>query len=104
MSPATALPNRTGDAQRARRQAALPLQDVAQALAIVDHTDAWTGTKLAFRFLVLTAARSGEVRGATWAEVDINERLWMIPGTRMKAGPVATLTPVPLAAATTRPH
>lgn len=39
-----------------------------------------------FRFLVLTAARSGEVRGAAWAEVDIDERLWIIPGTRMKAG------------------
>ena len=39
-----------------------------------------------FRFLVLTPARSGEVRGAAWAEVDIDERLWIIPGTRMKAG------------------
>ncbi len=81
-----ALPNRRGDAQRTRRQAALPHQDVARALAILDHTDAWIGTKLAFRFLVLTAARSGEVRGATWPEVDIDERLWIIPGPRMKAG------------------
>ena len=39
-----------------------------------------------FRFLVLTAARSGEVRGATWAEVDTDGALWTIPPTRMKAG------------------
>jgi len=63
-----AIPNRRGDAQRSRRQAALPHQQVSNALAIAHDTNAWTGTKLAFRFLVLTAARSGEVRGAIWDE------------------------------------
>ncbi|MCY4565423.1 MAG: tyrosine-type recombinase/integrase [Gammaproteobacteria bacterium] len=81
-----ALPNRRGDAQRPRRQAALPYQKVADALAIVQNTSAWTGTKLAFRFLVLTAARSGEVRGATWDEIDLTRDAWIIPDTRMKAG------------------
>ena len=81
-----ALPNRRGDAQRAKRQAALPYQHVAQALAIVDRGEAWLGTKLAFRFLVLTAARSREVRGAHWHEVDIDAAIWTIPATRMKAG------------------
>lgn len=81
-----ALPNRRGDAQRPRRQAALPHQLVSNALAIVAGTDAWTGTKLAFRFLVLTAARSGEVRGATWNEVDLAHDVWILPPTRMKAG------------------
>ena len=81
-----ALPNRRGDAQRSRRQAALPHQEVANALAIVRHTLAWTGTKLAFRFLVLTAARSGEVRGATWDEIDLAHDVWIVPDTRMKAG------------------
>ena len=81
-----ALPNRRGDAQRSRSQAALPHAAVATALAIVHGTDAWAGTKLAFRFLVLTAARSGEVRGALWAEIDAAKELWTVPGTRMKAG------------------
>ena len=81
-----ALPNRRGDQQRVQRQAALPYDQVADALSVVAATNAWLGTKLAFRFLVLTAARSGEVRGATWAEIDPNAALWIIPPTRMKAG------------------
>lgn len=44
-----------------------------------------TSTKLALEFLVLTAARSGEVREATWEEVDDEKALWVIPATRMKA-------------------
>ena len=40
--------------------------------------------KLAFEFLVLTAARSGEVRGAEWAEVDLTAGAWTVPATRMK--------------------
>jgi integrase len=41
---------------------------------------------LALEFLVLTAARWGEVRGATWGEIDLAGRVWTIPGKRMKAG------------------
>lgn len=41
---------------------------------------------LALRFAILTAARSGEVRGARWAEIDFNGRTWLVPGARMKAG------------------
>lgn len=40
---------------------------------------------LALRFLILTAARSGEVRGAHWAEIDFDKALWTIPASRMKA-------------------
>lgn len=39
----------------------------------------------ALEFLVLTAARSGEVRLATWREVNLREGIWTIPATRMKA-------------------
>jgi integrase len=39
----------------------------------------------ALEFAILTAARSGEVRGATWAEIDMDLALWTIPGERMKA-------------------
>ena len=41
---------------------------------------------MALEFLILTAARSGEVRGAVWAEIDLERKVWTIPATRMKAG------------------
>ena len=40
----------------------------------------------ALEFLVLCAARSGEVRGAVWSEIDFDQKIWTIPGQRMKAG------------------
>lgn len=40
----------------------------------------------ALEFAILTAARSGEVRGATWQELDIGAAVWLVPGCRMKAG------------------
>jgi integrase len=41
---------------------------------------------LALRFAVLTASRSGEVRGAEWSEFDLDGAVWTIPASRMKAG------------------
>ncbi|MFC4625526.1 tyrosine-type recombinase/integrase [Daeguia caeni] len=43
---------------------------------------------MALEFLILTAARSGKVRGATWAEINIAEKLWTVPADRMKANRV----------------
>jgi integrase len=40
----------------------------------------------ALEFAILTAARSGEVRGATWGEIDIDGKVWIVPAERMKAG------------------
>ena len=40
----------------------------------------------AFEFLILTAARSGEVLGAKWDEIDLVTKVWTIPAERMKAG------------------
>jgi integrase len=40
----------------------------------------------ALEFAILTAARSGEVRGATWSEIDLKTAVWTVPGSRMKAG------------------
>ena len=53
----------------------------------------------ALEFLVLTAARSGEVRGATWGEIDLEARTWTIPAERMKAGKMHTV-PLPADAVT----
>ena len=65
--------------------AALHYRDVPAALATVNGSNADTVTKLAFEFLVLTAARSGEVRLATWNEIDWRGRRWAVPAERMKA-------------------
>ena len=43
-------------------------------------------SRLALEAVILTATRSGEIRGATWDEVDLDAALWTIPGERMKAG------------------
>lgn len=40
----------------------------------------------ALEFVILTAARSGEARGATWSEIDLDGATWTIPADRMKAG------------------
>ena len=60
--------------------------DVPSALARIETCDAAETTKLAIRFLTLTACRSGEVRGAMWEEVDERTATWTIPGSRMKTG------------------
>ena len=65
---------------------ALAHSDVAGALQTIRDTDAWPATKLALEFLVLTACRSGEVRGARWSEVDLEGATWTVPAERMKAG------------------
>ena len=64
---------------------ALPHGEVATAIQTVRASSASTPVKLAFEFLVLTAARSGEVRRATWDEIDREAAVWTIPGARMKA-------------------
>ena len=49
------------------------------------HSIAYRPAVLAFEFLVLTACRSGEVRFATWDEIDFASATWTIPARRMKA-------------------
>ena len=61
---------------------ALPYGEVGGALAGVRVSQAWTGTKPAFE---LTAARSGEVRLATWEEFDLAASVWTVPAARLKA-------------------
>ena len=76
-----ALP-RTGGATTHQR--ALPHAQVAAALATIRSADAWAGIRLAMEFVVLTATRSGEVRGARWDEIDFDAEVWSIPGARTK--------------------
>ena len=65
---------------------ALPYQDVPDTLEKIEASNASLSSRLCFRFLVLTAARSGEARGARWEEIDLDGRTWAIPASRMKAG------------------
>ena len=76
-----ALPKR---GVRPRHLAALPYAKVAGAIATVRASGGPPSSVLAFEFLVLTACRSAEVRGARWAEIDLAEREWRIPAARMK--------------------
>ena len=64
---------------------ALPHHDVAPALHAIRESSASTAAKLCLEFLVMTASRSGEARGATWDEVDLTAREWRIGAERMKA-------------------
>jgi len=64
--------------------AALPYADMAGLIAKLRNKE--TIGNLALEFAILTAARSGEVRGAAWGEFDLKAKIWTIPGERMKAG------------------
>ena len=77
-----ALPN--NNAQVTHR-AALPHPQVGAAVAKVRRSGAYRGAVLSFEYLVLTAARSAEVRGATWDEIDLEAAVWTISAQRMKA-------------------
>ena len=68
----------------AQHMRALPHREVAAAIGTVRGSTALEAGKLAFEFLVLTAARWSEVRWAEWAEIDRSGRVWTIPARRMK--------------------
>lgn len=62
---------------------ALPIDEMAQFMTQLRSAEG-TGAR-ALEFAILTAARSGEVRGATWKEIDLDARVWTISAERMKA-------------------
>ena len=68
-----------------RHMRALPHREVASAVRRVRASNAAPVSMLAFEFLVLTAARWGEVRWAEWSEFDPVEGTWTVPATRMKS-------------------
>jgi integrase len=74
------LPRQSSEA---KHFAALPYVRAAELMRQLGESD--TAGRLALQFLILTAARSGEVRGATWDEIDQAEKVWRVPAERMKA-------------------
>ena len=80
---AAALPKASDTPKHFR---ALHHTEAGDTIRAVRRSQASLSVKLAFEFLVLTAARSGEVRHALWSEFDLEAAIWTIPGKRMKTG------------------
>lgn len=68
---------------KVKHHKALPWQDIAKFMAQLKLHQG--SSARALEFLILTAARSGEVRGVTWNEIDLKNCMWTIPANRMKA-------------------
>jgi len=75
-----ALPRNGGH----KHHKAVPHAEVGEVVRKVRASGAQPSARLALEFLILTAARAAEVRGATWSEIDLERALWTIPASRMK--------------------
>ena len=73
-----------GKVAKTTNHAALSLADAPRWWADLAKREGMAARAL--QFLAMTVARSGEVRGMTWAEVDLEKALWIVPAARMKAG------------------
>lgn len=70
--------------RNAGHHAAMPFADVPAFIERLREKETWG--RLGLQAAILTAARSGEIRGATWSEIDLEAGLWTVPAERMKAG------------------
>ncbi len=71
------------DIRKKKHHAAIPVGAAVAFAASLRERQSMSA--LALEFLMLTAARTGEVTGATWAEVDLSKRIWTVSAERMKA-------------------
>ena len=76
-----ALPRRP---RQRRHHPALPYTEVSKAIDAIRVTPGRDSTKLGLEFLILTAARAGEVRSATWDEINVETGVWHVPAAHMK--------------------
>ena len=76
-----ALPRRP---RERRHHPALPYVEVGDAIRAVRNTTGRDAVKLGLEVLILTAARAGEVRQATWDEIDVDAAVWEVPPSHMK--------------------
>jgi integrase len=72
--------------ERSNHHAALPYAEIPVFLRRLRASSTGEPTRLALEFLILTAARTNEVIGAEWAELDVKNGIWTVPGQRMKSG------------------
>ena len=70
--------------QRINHHAALPYAEIPEFMSVLRSVSGRPARAL--EFLILTAARSGEILGARWNEIDWRARVWTVPASRMKAG------------------
>lgn len=70
--------------QKVQHHRALPFAQMHGFMADLRKREGMAARAL--EFVILTAARSGEVRGARWPEIDLEAGIWVVPGERMKAG------------------
>ncbi len=73
-----------GKVAKVEHHAALPWREIGAFMARLAGQDGVSA--LALRFLILTAARTGEALGASWGEIDLDTALWTVPAARMTAG------------------
>lgn len=80
------LPQQPSKTVRTEHQPAMPWSAIPEFVAEnLDIRSRYDSTRPLLLFLILTAARSGEVRAMTWEEVNFAEKVWVIPASRMKA-------------------
>jgi integrase len=71
-------------ARKRENHASLSAAELPELLRNIEAYDGHLQTRLALKLLLLTFVRTGELRGAEWAEFDIEAALWCIPAARMK--------------------
>lgn len=80
------LPQQPGKAVRTQHHPAMPWRDIPDFVkTYLRPSNRPEVTRTLLEFIILTACRSGEARGMTWAEVDFKDAVWWIPPERMKA-------------------
>jgi integrase len=79
------LPQQPGKRERVSHQPSMAWRDIPAFVHKVLHASASNVTRALLEFVILTAARSGEARAITWAEVDLEAKVWTVPASRMKA-------------------
>jgi integrase len=84
--------------ERSGHHAAIPYSTVPAFIETLRKSDSNETVRLAFEFLILTAARTGEVIGAKNSEVDLAGLVWTVPAERMKGGRPHRVPLVPRAA------
>jgi len=76
--------SKTAKVKRVRHFPALPYEEIGIFLKELRQRKGYSA--LALEFLILTAARTSEIIGAKWAEIDLEKKVWTLPADRMKVG------------------
>ena len=76
--------SKTAKVKRVRHFPALPYNEIGRFVKELRTRSGYSA--LGLEFLILTAARTGEIIGAKWSEIDLEKAVWTIPSGRMKAG------------------